>query len=374
MAILKSSPTELAIHGGGPPAFASRLPAFSANVGDGARFATLAERMFMASESIGCLVEEFEAALAHWLGVRSVVGFSSLSAAARSLAKVANRPGITLLPAFASEPFFLLERIALVDCEPSAYGLSPVHLANQLTEDVAAVIATNPLGRTCMIEELESLCDEWGVPFFLYGHQSLGCGYQGERLGCFGHAEIFDLGRDQLVHALDSAIVATNDDLLAFRLRSVRSDQFDNIDQAMGDAAAAMGLANLEAADGFVVANRGRFDGYRKHLDGVPGVHILRHDFESTYQTVTIEIDPGHAGLGRNSLHKVLAAENVGTSKPFDIPAPAGASIAGRASSSLLQLPMGPAATEEVIEAVCKLIELAIVRSIESPDPIHLAA
>ena len=374
MAILKSSPSELAIHGGGPPAFAKKLAAFSANVGDGGRFAGLAERMFLESEVVGSLVEEFEVAVANWLDVRSVIGFSSLVAAARCLRRATNRNGCVILPAFGSEPFFAIDRLAFVDCERETLGMSPAHLASQLTEEASAVLATHVLGRPCLVEELEDICDEWGVPLFLFGHQAFGCGYRGARLGRFGDAEIIEFGRDQLVHAMDSAVVATDDDLLAYRLRAARSETFNTIDQAMGDAAAAMGIANLESWEGFVAANRKRYDQYRKHLGDVPGVHLIRHDFESTFQSVTVEIDPGAAGLSRNAMHNVLAAENVGTSKPFEGSICTSAPVATRAADALLQLPSGPAATDEAIEAVCKLVELAIVRSLESPDPLQRAA
>ncbi|MFI5384653.1 MAG: DegT/DnrJ/EryC1/StrS family aminotransferase [Fimbriimonadales bacterium] len=382
MAIVKSSPSELAIHGGGPPAFASKLPVFTANVGNGQRFAGLAERMFVAEEAPGRLAEEFEGVLCEWLGVRNVVGFSSLPAAMRCVERSVKIKGKVFAPAFGSGAFSLEERPVDVDCETATYGMSPAKLAVELRDDASAVFAVHPLGRPCMIEELQDLCDEWSVPLFLYGHQALGCSFQGARLGTFGRAEIFDLGRDQLVHAMDATVVATDDDLLAHRLRRVRSERVERIDQSIGDAAAAMGIANLEAAPDFVKSNRARSERYRELLLTVPGIKFVRHEAGSTYQSIAIEVDPSLAGLSRDALHDVLVAENVGTDKPLHdnrplTPTPqrsAPATVASRLASSLLQLPNGPAATEEAIEAVCKLVELAIIRSLESPDPIRLAA
>jgi dTDP-4-amino-4,6-dideoxygalactose transaminase len=225
-----------------------------------------------------------------------------------------------------------------------------------------------------MIQELEDVCDEWDIPLILYGHQALGCKYGGELLGSFGRAEIFDLGRDQLVHALDAAVVTTDDDLVAHRLRSLRTLRDDGIDQAMSDASAAMGIANLESVVAFTDCNRRRYEKYAELLMSVPGMKLVRADAGSTYQSVTIEVDPGLAGISRDSLAEVLTSENVGTAKPFDGSRLSTAPTALRAVSSLLQLPAGPSATDELIEAVCKLVELAVVRSLESPDPIRLAA
>lgn len=374
MAIIKSSPSELAIHGGGPPAFASKVPVFSANVGDGHRFGELAERMFLASEPPGGLAEEFEVALGKWVDVRNVVGFSSLPAAMRCLQRAAGLSGRILMPALGAESYSEFEQATLIESEPTRYGICAGKLSDHMNDDVAAVLAIHPLGRPCLVQELEDQCDEWGVPLFMYGHQALGATYSGERLGSFGHAEIFELGRDQLIHAMDAAVISTDDDLLAYRLRSLRSQHVDRIDQGVGDAASAMGIANLESAATFIDANRVRFEIYRESLRDVPGVKLMSHERGTTYQSIAIEVDPGLAGLTRDALYNVLAAENVETAKPFEPVSYTIAPTASRLASSLLQLPSGPNATEEAIKAVSKLVELAIVRSLESPDPIHLAA
>lgn len=373
MAIIKTSPSELAIHGGGPPAFASRVPTFSANAGDGHRFAELAERMFHAGETPGRLAEEFEDKLSHWLNVRNVIGFSSVAAAVRCLERSIRVNGKILVPAFGSSAFWLEQNPIQVECEPATYGMSPLGLAEQIRNDDGAVFAVNPLARTCMIDEIYDLCEDHGAPLFLYGHQSLGCSYKGERLGGFGRAEIYELGRDQLVHAMDAAVIVTDDDLLAHRLRTTRSAKVEGTDQAMGDASAAMGIANLESAESFVDSNRRVYMRYRELLLDIPGVSLIRHDESSTFQSITVEIDPGLAGVHRDGVQSVLTSENVGTERPFE-GGSALTPIAHRLQNSLLQLPAGPVATDAVIEAVCKLVELAIVRSLESPDPIRLAA
>jgi dTDP-4-amino-4,6-dideoxyglucose len=374
MAIIKSSPSELAIHGGGPAAFASKLPAFSANVGDGQRFGELAEQMFLANEKPGHLAEQFEANLAEWLGVRNVLGFSSQAAAFRCLGLALSLDGPVFAPAAGSSAFYLTDPAVTIDSEASTFGMSATGLAEHLREDASAVFATHVLGRACLIQELEDVCDEWGVPLYFFGHQALGSMYQGERLGSFGQAEIFELGRDQLVHAMDAAVLATDDDLLAHRVRCVRAARADGIDQAISDAAGAMGIANLESAGDFIEANRIRYGTYRELLGVVPGIKLVRQDAGSNYQSIAIEVDPGLSGLTCESLSNVLVAENVGTARPLEKTLSGAAPVALRLANSLLQLPAGPAATEEAIEAVCKLVELAIVRSLESPDPIRLAA
>jgi dTDP-4-amino-4,6-dideoxygalactose transaminase len=372
MPTIKKSPSELAIHGGGPPAFSTKLAAFSANAGSGHRFAELAERMFNESETAGRMVEEFEDALGRWLGVGNVIGFASSITAQRALAGALKMNGRVYLPAFGHGAFPEFQNALHIEAEQATWGISPMCLAEELRPDASAVFAVNAFGRSCMVQDLYETCDEAGVPMIFLGHQALGCKYKGEYLGVFGRAEIFELGRDQLIHATDSAVITTDDDLLAHRLRSIRALKPDGVEASMSDAAAAMAIANLEAVDDFVAANKKRYELYRKHLVGISGVRLLSPS--DTYQSVVIQVDPGHAGTTRDGLHDVLLAENVGSVKPFADRTLASAPTAGKLSATLLQLPSGPAATSEAIEAVSRLVALAIVTSLESPDPIRLAA
>ncbi|HWA83915.1 MAG TPA: DegT/DnrJ/EryC1/StrS family aminotransferase [Fimbriimonadaceae bacterium] len=374
MPIFKTSPSQLAIHGGGPAAFESKLPAITANAGDGRRFAELAERMFLATETPGSLAAEFERKLASWFQVGNVVGFSSNRAAVHAIHRASGHGAKVFVPAFGAESFLIDQTTIGVECEPFMFGMSPAGLAEQLREDAAAVFALNPLGRTCMIEDIQDICDEWGVPLFFSSPQSLGCSYKGDRLGRFGHAEIFELGRDQLVHAMDAAVIVTDDDLLAHRLRVSRTEKEDHADPAMSDAAAAMGIANLESVSAFAEANQTRYEIYEAHLRDLPGISLVRHSPEGTYQCVAVEVNRSEAGLTKDSLYDILAAENVGSIKAVDSRAFAGPPVSARLAGSLLRLPSGPHMTEESIVAVCKLVELAIVRSLESPDPLQMAA
>jgi dTDP-4-amino-4,6-dideoxygalactose transaminase len=372
MPTLKRSPNELSIHGGGAPSFISRLPVFSPNAGDGHRFGVLAERMFIENESEGRLLEEFEAAVSDWLGIRNVIGFSSTTAAFRCLSRALRINGRVYVPGFGHEAFPFDEGIH-VECESATFGMSATALADDLRHDASGVFATHVCARSCMVDELDQVCDDAGVPLIFYGHQALGCEHAGQWLGGFGRAEVFELGRDQLIHGMDAAIVTTNDDLLAHQLRTARSAKFEGITQVMSDAAAAMAIANLESVYVFVDSNKERYGHYRNYLLDVPGIVLVRQS--QTHQSITIEVNARDAGLTRDALFDVLTAENVGVAKLYDSRSLSPAPVAARLSDGLLQLPSGPAATEEAIQAVCRIVELAVIESLEAPDPaVRLAA
>src|ERR1017187_2380865 len=81
----------------------------------------------------------------------------------------------------------------------------------------------------------------------------------------------------------------------------------------MTEVCAAMGLTNLECIDDLVAVNRRNYDGYRAGLTGIPGLRLIAYDptERCNYQYVVVEVEEDQAGLSRDSLIKVLHAENV---------------------------------------------------------------
>lgn len=365
MPTLKNHPREFALHGGGPPAFESPLAAFAPHVGDGHRFASLAEAMFVSGATAGEWVATFESELAAWMGVRNVVGFSGIGAASRLLRRALSLDGPLILPALGAELASIDGPVIRLDSDPLTLDLDPA--AVQRASEANGVLAISPCGGASRASEIQAACDERDWPLFLLGHQGLW--RDGNE---FGRALLFELGRDQILHALHSAVIATDDDLLAHRLRSARGAKLDGADPCMSDAVAVMGIANLESIEDFAKENRRRHDTYREGLAEIPGIALLPPGPNS--HSVTIQVDPSRAGLSRDGLRTILVAENVGAERPFLDPGLADAPVACGAAARLLQLPTGPTATEEAIEAVCRLVELAIVQGLEAPDPIRLAA
>lgn len=365
MPTLKNHPREFALHGGGPPAFESPLAAFAPHVGDGHRFANLAEAMFVSGATPGEWVATFESELAAWMSVRNVIGFAGIGAATRLLRRALRLDGPLILPALGAELASIDGPEIRLDSDPLTLGLDPA--AVQAASEVSGVFAISPCGGTCRAGELQAVCDDRDWPLFLLGHQGLW------RDGNdFGRGLIFELGRDQILHALHAAVIATDDDLLAHRLRSLRASKLDGADPGMSDAVAVMGIANLESIENFADQNRRCRRHYRELLAEVPGITLA--PASPNAQSVTIQVDPSRAGLTRDGLRAILVAEHVGAERPFLDPGLADAPVARGAATRLLQLPTGPTATEEAIEAVCRLVELAIVQGLEAPDPIRLAA
>jgi len=81
----------------------------------------------------------------------------------------------------------------------------------------------------------------------------------------------------------------------------------------MTEAAAAMGLTNLDSLDTFIDVNRRNYLHYETILRDVPGLSLLSYSSEekSNFQYVVVEVDADRFGLSRDDLVATLHAENV---------------------------------------------------------------
>jgi dTDP-4-amino-4,6-dideoxygalactose transaminase len=87
----------------------------------------------------------------------------------------------------------------------------------------------------------------------------------------------------------------------------------------MSEIAAALGLTSIESMDRIVDANGANHRAYKAALSGVPGITLVPRDpaERHNYQYVVVLVDERGAGISRDTLLDVLAAENVFARKYF---------------------------------------------------------
>ena len=109
--------------------------------------------------------------------------------------------------------------------------------------------------------------------------------------------------------------------MLAERLRLLRNFGFVGYDCVtaigtngkMSELSAAVGLTSLDCMATIIAANRANHVAYCRVLAGIRGIRLISFEPNevSNYQYVVLEVDQRSAGLSRDELATVLAAENV---------------------------------------------------------------
>lgn len=315
---------------GSPPAFDAPLPVGQLYFPEWDEYVEamrgIFERQYYTNQ--GPLVRQLEAELQERLGVRHVICVANATIGLLMAADALHLKGRVITPAFTfiataqsltwagAEPLFC-------DVDAQSHQLDPVRVEQALEEDrhVSAVLAVNLWGDVADRARLQRLCDERGIPLYFDSAHAFGCEVDGRPVGAGGALEVFSFHATKVLSATEGGCVCTDDDILAARLRNIRSSygagQPTHVSRTangrMSEAQAAVALLSLKNLSAIIARNATLFDIYRQGFDGIPGLRLLEPSGVSAtnYQYVVCEVDPQAFGLGRDELHAVLQAENV---------------------------------------------------------------
>jgi dTDP-4-amino-4,6-dideoxygalactose transaminase len=379
-----ASSADLAINGA-PPAFAEPLHVGRPNITNRARFLELVgdmlDRCWLSND--GPLVREFERRIAEYLGVGHVVatcnGTIALEIAIRALALT----GEVIVPSYtfvATAHAVSWQGITPVfaDIDPVTHCLDPGSVRSLITPRTSGVLAVHLWGRPAPIAALQVLCAERGLSLMFDAAHAFGASHGGRSIGNFGACEVFSFHATKFLNSLEGGAIATNDGVLAEKLRLMRNFGFAGYDNVihpgtngkMVEACAAMGIANLEGIDAIVAANERNYRAYAEGLAGLPGLRLLC-DSETerrNRQYVVVEVGP-EFGCSRDDAVAALHADNVLARRYFwpgchrmqpyrdlypwaDAHLPSTNDVAAR----VIVLPTGMAIGEEEIATICDIL------------------
>ena len=172
----------------------------------------------------------FESEFAAYCGTAHCVsvanGTDALELALRALgtgpgdrvATVANAGGYstTSIRAAGAEPLY-------IDIDPGSMNMSPRDLAERLTPDTRAVIATHLYGRMADMPALLEVVNRAGVPLVEDCAQAHGASLHGRKAGSWGAIGSFSFYPTKNLGALgDGGAITTDDEALARRVRALR--------------------------------------------------------------------------------------------------------------------------------------------------------
>ena len=384
----KHSLADLAVLGG-PPAFDETLHVGRPNIGDRrrllGRISEMLDRRWLTNH--GPFVEELEAKLAAFLGVRHVIAMCNGTVALEIAARALGPAGEVIVPAFtfvATAHALQWQEITPVFCDvdPATHLLDPARVEAMITPRTSGIVGVHVWGQPCNVEALAEIAQRRGLRLLYDAAHAFACSHRGQMIGNFGDAEVFSFHATKFFNTFEGGAVATNDDDLAQRIRLMQNFGFTGLDTVvyvgtngkMSEVSAAMGLTGLEGLDDFVAANRRNYDCYAAALAGVPGLRMLRYDGQArqNYQYIVLEVDET-AGISRDDLVRVLHAENVRARRYFypgvhrmepyrsyfphaGLLLPVTEKLAGQ----VLVLPTGTAVSPQDIDQIAQLVAFAV--------------
>lgn len=390
----KNRPEDLAVYGG-CPSFSEKLHVGRPNIGNRSkllgRINDILDNRWLTND--GPYVDLFEQRIADMIGVKHCIAICNATGALEITIRALELSGEVIVPAFtfvATAHAVRWQGLTPVfgDIDSTSYNLDPTQVERMITPRTSAIIGVHLWGRACDVEAFAEICARRGLKLLFDAAHAFGCSHKGKMIGAFGNAEIFSFHATKIINSFEGGAVATNNDVLAEKIRLMRNFGFagyDNVTQLglngkMTEVCAAMGVTSLEAMPEIVELNRRNYEAYQDGLGGFPGISLIEYDPSecNNYHYIVIEIDPKKAPLNRDELLAVLHKENVLARRyfwpgchrmaPYSSLYPKARLVLSqteRVASQVLVLPTGQTITPEIIRIICSLIRIAFENAVK---------
>jgi dTDP-4-amino-4,6-dideoxygalactose transaminase len=318
---------------GASPLFAEPLHVGRPNIGNRERFLQrvneILDRRWLSND--GPVAQQFEGALAAFLGVKHCVAMCNGTIALEIATRALDLKGEVIVPSYtfiATAHALQWQEITPIfaDIDPATHNLDPQAVRRMITPRTTGIVGVHLWGRGAPAGELQALADEHGLRLMYDASHGFGCTLDGTMLGKFGECEVFSFHATKFFNTFEGGAVVTSNDELAEKMRLMRNFGFQGYDNViypgtngkLTEIAAAMGLTNLEDLDGFVAINRRNYGIYRDGIRSIAGLTLLAFDEseKNNFQYIVAEVGLDFP-VSRDRLVEILHAENILARKYF---------------------------------------------------------
>jgi len=241
--------------------------------------------------SEGSFVKDFEKNFAAMLGRKHAVsvtnGSTALETAIISLG--IKKDDEVILPTFTIiscvAPLIRVGAIPIfIDADPLNWNMNVDQIEDNITKKTKAIMAVHIYGLPVDMDPILSLAQKYGLMIIEDAAEAHGLNYKGKACGSFGDISTFSFYPNKLITTGEGGMIVTDDDILAKKCRSLRNLCFqDNkrfVHEELGwnfrmtNIQAALGLAQLERLDEFVLIKRNMGRKYTALLGGLENIQL----------------------------------------------------------------------------------------------------
>lgn len=257
------------------------------------------------------------------------------------------------------------------DIDKDTWCIDPKSVEQCITPKTKAVITVHTYGNVCDMNSIMEIAKLHNLYVIEDTAEALFSRYDGKMAGTIGDIGCFSfqatktitMGEGGAVYIQDSNLVAKAQQLKSHGMKPGKRYWHEVIayNFRLTNMQAAMGCAQLEAADKIIVSRKKVFDLYRRELEMFEGVKLQKFDPEvdPVVWAIAIQIDEKRFDCDRDGIINLLGETGIETRPGFydcatlplygakNIP------VSQKISSSILSLPSSPDLTEEKIVYIC---------------------
>jgi perosamine synthetase len=348
----------------------------------------------------GPKVEEFERAMADFVGAKEAVAVSSGTAALHAaMYALGISPGDeVIVPAMtfaatANCVVFQGGTPVFVDVAPDTLLIDPEQVKGKITPRTRAVIAVDYTGHPADYDALESIASEHGVALIADACHALGASYKNRPVGTLADISTFSFHPVKHITTAEGGMITTDDSTLAQKMRTFRnhgitSDHHSR--EALGswfyemvalgynyrltDLQCALGISQLKKLSSWVNRRQAIARLYNEAFSKQALVRPLavKDNVSNSYHLYVIKIDFAKLPVDRATVFAKLRTEGIGVNVHY-IPVhlhpyyqkkygtgPGLCPAAEAAYEQILSLPMHPGLTDQDIDTVCNILQNVI--------------
>jgi perosamine synthetase len=216
----------------------------------------------------------------------------------------------------------------VVDCDPNTWNMAIEQIEAKITPKTKAIMVVHIYGLPVDMDPILQIATKYGLKIIEDAAEMHGQTYKGKPCGSFGQISTFSFYPNKHVTTGEGGMIVTDDDHLAQKCRSLRNLCFQPqrrfVHEELGwnlrftNLQAAVGLAQLERLDEFVLRKRNMGKLYTELLVDIPAIELplAKTDYADNiywvYGLVLKEDVPFDAQVAINK----LKAHKIGT-RPF---------------------------------------------------------
>jgi perosamine synthetase len=216
----------------------------------------------------------------------------------------------------------------LVDCEGDTWNTTADRIADRVTPRTKAIMIVHIYGLPVDMEPVLALAQQHGLRIIEDAAEMHGQTYKGRPCGSFGDVSTFSFYPNKLVTTGEGGMVLTDDSVVAERCRALRNLCFQprrrfvheelGWNFRMSNLQAAIGVAQLERLDEFVVRKRRIGAAYQERLRDVGGIQlpVAKTAYAKNIYWVFGVVLDDHVPFDASEAMRRLSARGIGT-RPF---------------------------------------------------------
>lgn len=258
-----------------------------------------------------------------------------------------------------------------VDSLTETLQVNPALIEGAITPRTKAVMAVHLYGHPCDMDAIVAICRDRKLFLIEDCAEGFGSRWKGQHVGTFGDAATFSFFGNKTITTGEGGMVLARDPEVMERCRRLKSQGVSptreywhdmlGFNYRMTNIQAAIGLAQLERADGFLASKTKLAETYAERFASLPvRSHVPVGEVTHSYWMCSLLVDDSKI---RDDLRAHLSRANIET-RPFfamahhmphcrtDQILPVGEDLSARG----INLPSYPCLTSEQIERICESV------------------